>query len=1056
MKVLEKLSIKITKPEFEGNFSNDTMLKHISLILGILFNLFMFLLIFSKESLNYQIIANFKLINLFFLVIFLISMLVTILFSLKIKRENNYYQKKANFGLYLFFTGLIILNALLLVTSLNEYLELDLVNLYFLLILGIAFVILGLYLNYTYWDENIFFWIINNKNYSIRLILTFLTLITFILFNYKYPLFYFLLMIIFWLDLLLINFIIPLFTKLLVGIYWIFRFITIFLIALPHLIVNFIITVFQDLKRRSQTTFTRTQKLNLKLHFSKINFISIIFLAFGFSILFNQEKVYLFILLSVQLVLMIIPIVYLNKLFDGTELKILGKLKRRNFYELFITYLIILVYFFETLLFCFSLIIKIDFITLIPLAIYSLCIGIFFYLWNPLKLLFKYTIILFRKFLYETNLLLKSDPITSTKILLTSIGLTIVIFQLQEVVLRYLFSWIFVSDLGPTLKHLYLATILSIAFFLVLLDLYLENSSDIQKRLQIHFFIRSFSALFLISFIFYVMNNNYPKSPYIILIGLVLTILPNYLLIIKVSKPILATISQKLKNSLIYLKFETLDKFVFLYKTSITYKILTPVHIIRAGVNIFLLSLSLFILTHSISSNVSFIFVFYILFILFLIAGYQTLYTKYSIILEQSSQDQQGHEILSFIDKIKNQLFNKPEKNENQTFESLKGFKVKIILLFGVLFIPTAHIFDILFNRFLVTYPFITTFVISLSLLILNINSIIKLLNVTAYIFARILRNIILTIFNIIKAIKIFIHTTLNILAIMIINFISNIYRVLFKKGKISFTIDYTLSLIFIFILLFVSIPESSNTQFSLILFLGLLYISGLVIIWNELVIFKTKALIRMIQNTIIQISLSFYSIIVKYGNYSLSIDLFAIIVIATLASDYLLGYDFNRTLLFIIIFLIGLVIIWRESISLMMVKISSKVTLILQKSVKVFIISFRKLTITIQYVFKELINWLLFYISILFSIIFILYGLIFSISGILNDGGEFFASLFFDINLLFGLAKITNIILLLLGIAFIFAGLLLIRIINENKEKLFLHVFEIPKRTINYEVSQQ
>ena len=88
------------------------------------------------------------------------------------------------------------------------------------------------------------------------------------------------------------------------------------------------------------------------------------------------------------------------------------------------------------------------------------------------------------------------------------------------------------------------------------------------------------------------------------------------------------------------------------------------------------------------------------------------------------------------------------------------------------------------------------------------------------------------------------------------------------------------------------------------------------------------------------------------------------------------------------------------------------------------------------KYVIKQSIIWFLIYISIFFSGIFVLFGFIYVISGLLNDSGAFMASILFDVNLLFGLAKITNVILLLLGVAFIFAGLLLMRIINENKER--------------------
>jgi hypothetical protein len=96
-------------------------------------------------------------------------------------------------------------------------------------------------------------------------------------------------------------------------------------------------------------------------------------------------------------------------------------------------------------------------------------------------------------------------------------------------------------------------------------------------------------------------------------------------------------------------------------------------------------------------------------------------------------------------------------------------------------------------------------------------------------------------------------------------------------------------------------------------------------------------------------------------------------------------------------------------------------------------------------------VNWLLVWISIIFGSTIAIYGLILGFSGLIDNSGYWSYGLF-KINLLLFFTGVSPFILLILSLGFIFAGILLLRVISEHKEnlvlKIILHPNNLDRRT--------
>ncbi|MHA2105421.1 MAG: hypothetical protein ACW981_18490 [Candidatus Hodarchaeales archaeon] len=91
-------------------------------------------------------------------------------------------------------------------------------------------------------------------------------------------------------------------------------------------------------------------------------------------------------------------------------------------------------------------------------------------------------------------------------------------------------------------------------------------------------------------------------------------------------------------------------------------------------------------------------------------------------------------------------------------------------------------------------------------------------------------------------------------------------------------------------------------------------------------------------------------------------------------------------------------------------------------------------------------VNWSLIWISVVFGSTIAIYGLILGFSGLIDNSGSWSYGLF-NINLLLFFTGVSPFILLILSLGFIFAGILLMRVISEHKENMMLKIVLHPKK---------
>ena len=895
-----------------------------------------------------------------------------------------------------------------------------------------------------------------------RILLSILVISSFIFFNFAYGLYYLTVLIIIWLDILLLQIIIPVVSWVSITLFNTVRYIVSFILSLPKAIARLLNSIYLSLKHRSYKTYSKSRTLTLKLHFSISHFVCLLLLSFGFSILVNQSLLVLLFVLIIQLLIIIYPMGNLNKLFIDLDLKIREEeLKRRHYYQLFFIYFVVLLYVFEAIFYVVSLFVPITIASFIVVGMFSIVIGFMILFFQPLTMLVMIFVSNIQRFfmyiiksLTELYQLIVSDPLESIKVLVISIGMVVLSFQL---------SWE---------RLLIFLNFFSIIFYKILVidttrnvnNSRMEQTDDdsyghqlklqLTVKYQIYVYLASFLTFSIASIIFLSTTQQSLVSPVALGLGLLLIIVPNILFIIKILKTITDKIFQFVYSLLSVIKINTYDKALFIYRTVRKYNIVTKFEILKAGLNIFVTSLSVFIITHSLFSNAIIIVPLWLSLAIILIIGLQVLSTNYTSILQENIEADQNFSTLSLFSKVKDILFDSREKAENQIIDSLKKQKSTTLLIFGLPYIVLAHITDLLTNPVLVTNLLLTILILVVILLIINVGFLTNVFMFMGVALIKVAQSIGNAIVYIVKALGQVLYGIINFFVVLTKKISYSTYFLLFKKGKTSITILFTLVVSVVFIVTHISAPALLYTNNTGILYIILFYIIGVAVIWYEFVGRQIKAFVDALTVLTVSVANGIYSIIAKNGKYSLSIDLFIIIIAGIVSTDFSLGYDFTRTEVFLVALLIGLIIIWSSNILILLAKLGSVLGMVIQKAINAVVRTINRISITLQYVAKELTNWFLFYVSILFSVIFVFFGFAFITSGILNDKGKFISSIFFDFNLLFGLANTTNIILLLLGIALIFAGLLLIRIINENKERLFLHVFKMPeKKGYNYEV---
>lgn len=1042
---------------------NKKWIKHITLITSLLFIIFLSLLLLNEDLLYYKIFSNIKVINVILLTLFVLFTLITVLFNNKIRRENVFKQKQTNLGVYLTLSGSLIIVFMLFYISLESYSIFDLINPYILFLGSIIICLTGLYLNYTFLDDNIYSLLVRNKNYTIRLLFSVSFIFIYLLFNTIFGYYFIFLVIIFWVDLIFIKILLPLTVFILKTSYNISKSIVLFIIGIPSMIYKVTSGIVNYIFNFSFKSYNKTRTLSLRLGFSWIHIFTILLFSIGCSIFFSQIIIFFLVLLLIQILFVFYLTRSLNRLHGNLDYyQFEEKIENKYFYQLYVTFFIIFLFIFEVVNSFIKLYFIIDpiysmifAITLILLAVGISLRKIFLAVLN--FIVYGTKSIIFSSLIYTKKVvvLTKTSKLLALQLFLTAFGLTLFLrLNIYVYFLVFIFILIF-------LKTISVNEGIKINFSNLLKKTKdTENNSLVNLRkisslLKIYLFLSLilFSYLLTISTLF--IFQQYFSNINVIFIAFLLIIFPNSIFIINILQHTLIILGNLSKRFISYVRFNTYDKIQFIYVINIKNGILTNFDFIKLGLNVLLISLVLFTIFSSWFTNIFIVSVLYTLLSIFWLFFLQDLYAKFFSIINLEKQTKDESEVKVLFNTLKNFIFDSQTNLERDPKTELRKLKWDSRILFGY---PSIVIANLLLN---VMYPYIRSFTTLVLFVFLTL-----LVITNMPFFSNIVFNVANKLLNLMKSIALFLYEFMQYLIISFIRTMQeifyamvrlfySIYFLLTQKGKMSLTIDFTFILFMISIIGSIFFSDNLPSTEIFIVSLGFIYVLGLGTIWIQNILHFVGNLLNLVYLFIVKISKSIYFIVALQGRRSASIDLFIILLSIESVTSFIFGFDLSITLLFIGLFLVGLAIIWNEIIINSMITFMGHVSKLSKHVYRQLVTLSSKIAHSIQYAFKQLVNWFIFYASILFSIIFILFGFIYAISGILNDSGEFMASILFDINLLFGLTNIANIILILLGVAFIFAGLLLIRIINENKEKLLLHVFEMQKQKTfsNYEV---
>ena len=1040
-------------------------LKHVSLGSSLIIILYLVLFNFYNSIFSRVIVSTLKISNIFLIFFFALFTIISVLYSNKVRTENLFKEKHINFGLYIFLAGILLINSLLLYLAFEDHpFIFTIINPYILLFIGITLILSGLYSNYTTLDENIYNFVFLNKNYSLRIIATIFFITVYFLFNTPFGFLYFGLIVIFWIDLIVLKVIIPVIVYIATAIYDISRAIVFFVVLLPGRIIRGIISISKRIYfffvNLSKSSYTKTKTLNGRLHFSQINLLTVVLLSIGLALLITQYSFIFLVFDVLAIFLCYSSLQSLNSLYSDLHYYDSdSEFKKTYFYKLYGSYFIILTFLLEPFVFLIQTYFKITSSTVLSIGIVFIFMALAILFISPIKNLiyatikaFVYLFNLTKSYFNELQYLINYDIITSSKLIITSLGLILLGYHINLSfyyffsIFLFLFFIIVATRKDPVI----------IAFHQTSYEYSNEDKQYLlSNAIKVYLFLSIslvLSLLFFIILLFPTPIHDLIASPYTFYISIVLILGPFTKEILTIGKKVVIALTEYILKILSYFKLNIVTKLIFTYKINIEYGIFTKNQLLKLALNAFFGLLLIQIIFYPI---ITILFLSIAIDVILLIAYFSTLNNYYNNVfslIKLSDTATESKVNYSFLQRIKNFLF-EDEQDPNKVFNHLVRYKSEIRTIFIIPMFILSNITLLTISNLIVEQELVIILLLLLVLMVINsilminlfkqgiiwLSNLFKLLAVVSYNFGK---GIIVSIIEFVKEIY-----------YLIVQIIRKIYYFTFQNGNKTLSLDLALVLLFIF-----SIGQlffSHATQYAVLYDLNVLllvYVFGLILIWHEIIWYYISSVAMYIYSIIRSITISVYTALVKRGQYSYSLDLLLILLVLIIGSDLTLGYDFTRTIIFIGLLIVGLLIIWLPQEVKLVSKLLSVLVSGIQKALSIGKIAFQKLMLSIKYFFVMSVNWSLFYLAILFSAIFVLFGAIYVISGILNDSGAFVSSLFFDINLLLGLAKVNNIILLLLGGGLVFAGLLLIRIINENKERLFMPIFILPKNKKGFE----
>ncbi|MHA2364595.1 MAG: hypothetical protein ACXAC7_11615 [Candidatus Hodarchaeales archaeon] len=262
---------------------------------------------------------------------------------------------------------------------------------------------------------------------------------------------------------------------------------------------------------------------------------------------------------------------------------------------------------------------------------------------------------------------------------------------------------------------------------------------------------------------------------------------------------------------------------------------------------------------------------------------------------------------------------------------------------------------------------------------------------------------------------------------------------------------------------------------------MGLLIISGLFLLyvtWFNLVNRKIKSIINWLFELTIAIIYSIASFLLlcfnailafiieiftwlernwkKIIHYSLTILSICFITFGFIESVY------NQSPIGIISLFIGIIgfyLLWATEINLLVSEYARRVNNFLKNTFETIQNFLNQLFAQIKYAlhvcFYYGFNWAIVWIALGFGSVLLIFGSIVSLSGLVDNSGNW-STFLLGVNLLFLFQGISNLVLILLGIGFLFAGLFLLRIISERKDMIIIKLIDFPqqKPTLKQKIS--
>ena len=620
------------------------------------------------------------------------------------------------------------------------------------------------------------------------------------------------------------------------------------------------------------------------------------------------------------------------------------------FYEFSASFFIILVFIFDGIISSINYFFTLNSEFFSFIAIYSIIIAFTIILYDPFILTLKWINRLTKKVLWTLGSFFKdiylvyvNSILISTRVLVTSLASVILFFRIYYTFLLF-FLFILITFL-ISIDNISLRKKIS-AFRRNQLESNdtVTNASNLYSSFHPKVFLYSFFSLIfsLITLATLSLSVKYLQNNLAFYTSIIIIILVNSLWIITTTQFLLKKLIYIIMETIRIIKFNTYYKMKFIYEINNKYGTFTGSDLLHLEINGFILSMIIFLILNSLFTNLLFIHVFYLILISFYLLFLQGLYNKVnSLIVKESSINSVS---VNLYDKIKDFVFDNQQKRENKVISELNDHKLITKILFLIPLIPLIHFLFILVSNYLVSNILISLSLLIVLLLVSNIKLVLYVLQTIEYFFSNMLISTGTFLYRISYSFFMFLGNIFYQIFEFLYLILMKTYSVLFKKGRKSISIDYTLVVIFWLIFGPLIIKSQEFRYVFDLTYVIPFYIIFMVIIWYNIVYLYLSSVGLYFYLIFINLIMITYSILAKHGRKSASLDLFLIISGSLVLSDLLLGYNTTRTEIAIFLFILGLLIVW-----------SAPILFYISKIINILVIKVKNLSISLQNLFKRL-----------------------------------------------------------------------------------------------------